>query len=254
MIGKSELFKTQFKHFISLGYFCSVALELERFGLRNASYPFDWNIVEFTGVIAAINNNFENYFDANFLEQSKKYHNYYRNRQYGVQFYHDFNKYDSLYSQLPAVKNKYKRRIERFYNDIKEPTLFIRYISDEKRNNDGKSIELLWIEQNYEMIFKSLTKYNPNNQIMFWGNNELDSEKIKIYHVQKDKNDVVARKPADKNYDIYNLLNSYNFPNKEHNISIYKQKQRGRIKSKILSKLSFLNLFKQKEYCHDKQY
>ena len=32
---------TDFKHFISLGSFCSVALDLEALGLRDASMPFD---------------------------------------------------------------------------------------------------------------------------------------------------------------------------------------------------------------------
>lgn len=33
-----------FKHIISLGHFCGVAQELERLGLRDASYPFEWLI------------------------------------------------------------------------------------------------------------------------------------------------------------------------------------------------------------------
>lgn len=31
-----------YKHVISLGSFCSPALKIERLGLRDGSYPFDW--------------------------------------------------------------------------------------------------------------------------------------------------------------------------------------------------------------------
>ncbi len=51
-----------YKNIMSLGYFCGVARELERVGLRNASYPFDWIIsTDFKQVIKLIENNFENF-------------------------------------------------------------------------------------------------------------------------------------------------------------------------------------------------
>lgn len=59
-----------FKHYISLGYFCSVALELEKCGLRSQSSPFDWNITwSFKGVIEAINNRFEDALNEQMLFQ-----------------------------------------------------------------------------------------------------------------------------------------------------------------------------------------
>lgn len=39
----------KYENFISLGYFCSVALELQRLGLRSCSSPFDWCISEWSG-------------------------------------------------------------------------------------------------------------------------------------------------------------------------------------------------------------
>ena len=82
----NECIKTKYEHFISLGYFCSVALELERYGLRDGSYPFDWCISDIKGVFELINNNFESYTDYNLLEQNSKEHNHYRNKKYNVQF------------------------------------------------------------------------------------------------------------------------------------------------------------------------
>lgn len=37
-------------NYISLGYFCSIAMDLEKLGLRNESLPFDWVISDFEGV------------------------------------------------------------------------------------------------------------------------------------------------------------------------------------------------------------
>ena len=60
----------EYKHFISLGYFCSVALELERIGLRSASSPFDWCISNYKGVMKAIENRFEDFLNYDYLSQS----------------------------------------------------------------------------------------------------------------------------------------------------------------------------------------
>ena len=40
--------------YISLGYFCSIAIDLEKLGLRTESSPFDWVISDFEGVMLAI--------------------------------------------------------------------------------------------------------------------------------------------------------------------------------------------------------
>ena len=39
-----------YRHVVSLGWFCSVAEEIERLGLRNASYPFDWILTDWQTV------------------------------------------------------------------------------------------------------------------------------------------------------------------------------------------------------------
>lgn len=119
-------------NYISLGYFCSVASELEKLGLRTESSPFDWVISDFEGDINNIKNHFADYLDYIFLSQDKQNREIYKNIKYNICFFHDFNKYTSLKKQLPHVAEKYNRRIERFYKSITSPTLFIRYISDEE--------------------------------------------------------------------------------------------------------------------------
>lgn len=239
-------------NYISLGYFCSVASELERFGLRIMLSPFDWVISDFEGVISAIEHNFRDYLTYEYLFQGRKSHQIYRNTKYKINFVHDFNKYISLEKQLPEVQSKYNRRINRFYEAIKNKTLFIRYISDEEKI-EGKSKELIWIENNYDHIIRILKSFNNDNDILFIANYGVTSEKIKIYNVEKDENDVVARYPFSKNTDLFEKFISINFPDKEQNIKRYKKKRS--IVNRILRKIKGLlkKLFL-KEYIHEKQY
>lgn len=68
---KDNIFETNYKHVISLGFFCSVALELERKGVRDASYPFDWLISDFQGVIKVIENRFYDFLNIDFFLRIK---------------------------------------------------------------------------------------------------------------------------------------------------------------------------------------
>ena len=216
---------TQYKHFISLGYFCSVAMELERTGLRSTSSPFDWLLCNFIGVIDAINHHFEDFLDSNYLFQDAKNHRQYYNPKYGFYFVHDFDKYRSLQDQLPEVVNKYNRRIERFYHSIVEPTLFVRYISDEQQEN-GRSLELQWIEEHYTELINTLQMYNPQNSILFIANTAVTSPVLKIYNVSPDENDIVARKPLEKNQELCKILTDFYYEPRSFNLNIYAQKEK----------------------------
>lgn len=242
--------------YISLGYFCSVATELEKLGLRSESSPFDWVISDFEGVIAAVQEHFSGFLDYEYLVQDKSRREIYKNAKYNIKFFHDFNKYSSLEKQLPAVREKYNKRISRFYRSITEPTLFIRYISDEKTFN-GKATELVWIENNYEQILDILRSYNKENDILFIANEGVSSNVFPIYNVKKDKNDVVSRSPIHNNVELYNRFINIDYPGKQANISRYKVKQKNnrrihnRIKRKMLTIIKHIVL---KEYTHENQY
>ena len=242
------------KHYISLGYFCSVASDLECIGLRNESSPFDWIICDFEGVIKAIQNNFENFLDYEYLLQNRQNLACYLNTKYNVQFYHDFSPYIPLMEQLSFVKEKYCRRIKRFYESISEPTLFVRYISDEQLVN-GSSKELLWIEEHYDEIIMLLKSFNEDNDILFIANEGLQSSKIEIYHVKKDENDVVNRKPIVSTPLLMELFDSFELANREENLLRYKKKRLGRIVFKIKKKTvsCFQKIFMRK-YIHENQY
>lgn len=243
-------------NYISLGYFCSVALELEKYGLRKESSPFDWLITEFEGVITLIENHFKDFLAYEYLAQNKEDRLFYMNTKYRAKFVHDFDKYKPLAPQLPEVQKKFERRIERFYKTIAEPTLFIRYISDEKMV-DGVSEELIWIENNYDYILRVLKMFNEENDIMFIANDGVVSEKIKIYHVAKDENDNVARSPFDKNEELSEMFSQIDTPEKGINLEIYAQKQKR--KNNIVGKVQrgivfYLKKIFLKEYIHEKEY
>ena len=246
-----------YTHFISLGYFCSVAMELERIGLRSSSSPFDWLISDFTGVINVISNHFKDFLDYDLLFQNHQYHQIYRNIKYDLTFFHDFDKYRPLQKQLPAVTIKYNQRIERFYRNIKEPTLFIRYISDEKKDIFNQSVELLWIEDNIKYIKDLLQSFNPENDILFIANMSVISDKIKIYHVMQDENDTVARMPLEKNEELSNLLNGFEYKQRSQNLAYYEKKRQSE-NSFAAKTQSFITRGTKKvflrEYIHNQQY
>lgn len=243
----------EYRHFISLGYFCSVSSELERLGLRDSSSPFDWCISDLEGVKNAIENHFEGFLDYENLYQHKDNLAHYINMRYHISFYHDFNPYVSLEKQLPSVKEKYERRIKRFYQNIEEPTLFIRYIS----NEDGTNKELKWLEENFEKLLKLLQSFNNKNNIIFIANENVISDKIKIYHVEKDENDTVARKFFDKNQELCEFFNSLEYPLRYENLKRYLKKKKNeekslnQVKKKIKKKID--TRFR-KKYVHEMKY
>ena len=194
-----------YNNIISLGFFCSVAQELDSLGLRNASYPFDWLISDFSGVIAVIDNHFKDFLSYESLAQMKVNPKYYINTKYALQFYHDFNAYDPLKKQLRGVQKKYSRRINRFYHNIEYPTLFVRYIQDMN--------ECKWIEENFDYISKLLKSFNNNNEIVFIANNDITSEKLNLFLVEKDKDDTVARKPFSKSDELVSYFQNINYVN-----------------------------------------
>lgn len=192
----------KYEHIISLGFFCSVASELKRIGIRDCSSPFDWVISEdIFKIIQLINNNFKDFLSINYLEQNKNYPNYYKNIKYKIQFFHDFNEHQACEEQLPTIQEKYNRRINRLYENIKEPTLFIRYIYNQQEYDN--------IEKNIDIILKDLKKYNINNNIIFVANSDIKISKLNLFIVDKDKDKPVARTFLEKNKKLEEyLLNS----------------------------------------------
>lgn len=116
---------------ISLGRGCSPALNLRSLKLRTAAYPFDWLISPLTALVNGLQDDFKHLLNNCKLRPDKKG----VIDSYGFQFVHDWPTVnqpvidaintdfitDSIISNewkkaLPQVKEKYRRRIERFKN------------------------------------------------------------------------------------------------------------------------------------------
>ena len=222
--------KKKYDSIISLGFFCSTALELERVGLRSHSSPFDWVLsLRFDKVIELIENNFENFLNIDYLQQYRSNPSFYMNSKYDIHFYHDFNKYKTLEMQIKDIEIKYKRRISRFYESIKNKTLFIRYISSEE--------ECIFIENNLQKILSIIKKYNKENDIIFIINDDIKHNLSSCFSVKKDNDDTVARTFIEKNEELRKFLMSgiYDYENRKKNIKIINTKK---IKQKRLNKFN----------------
>ena len=114
---------------ISLGESCTVSAALQAFGLRNASYPFDWAITPYKSLCQVFEQDFHNFFDSSAISIHSD------NRaiinKYGLIFTHDFPiifyprdlgeenpaSKDVIHPDwinvLPEVQKKYNRRIQR---------------------------------------------------------------------------------------------------------------------------------------------
>ncbi|MBQ7817720.1 MAG: hypothetical protein IJ388_02860 [Oscillospiraceae bacterium] len=233
----------KYKYIVSLGHFCSPAMEFEKIERRPFSLPFDWLITaKLSTVIELINNGFKDFLNEEYLFQLKEYPQYYRNKKYAIDFYHDFSPFISLESQIDEISKKYIRRIERFYNIIKQPTLFLRYITE-------KDVE--YISKDYEYILNSLKAFNPQNDVIFVANNDicLDfSHKVSVFQVEKDLNDCVSRCFLDANKELlqYILSNTEAATTK-------KPKQKNK-RLKLVKKIYKNFRLKLKlVYCHSKQ-
>lgn len=235
----------KYDNFISIGFFCSVALELERVGLRSSSSPFDWLICSVEGMSNLIKNKFDHFLDEDLLLQDSNQRNHYYNPVYNVWFFHEFSKYKSLNEQIGDVQQKYRRRINRFYEQISNPTLLLRYIANET--------ELTWWNEHIDEFTSMVKEYNEGNDILFIANEGLVSDKFFIYNVEPDENDDVARKPLEKNEDLKNLLESFHYSKRQDNLIIYNKKQKNKELRKIKDKfLESKNQLIEKEYIHSK--
>ena len=237
----------RYEYVVSLGYFCSVAMENQRLGMRSMSLPFDWVISsDFKCVLKLLETKFDRFLQAEDLYQESKVNPaYYYDAYNKIHFYHDFFETASLAQQLPNVVEKYHRRIARLYNAIQSPTLFVRYCSD--------IAEMQYINDEYDAIIRTLKTYNADNNIVFVYDQEFVwREGIGAYFVEPDARDCVARTFLQKNSQLkYFILEHVQQNDRSKNLRKYRQDNRKRIVSKVYKKL-FAH-FPKMVYVHDKQ-
>lgn len=149
----------QFSHFISLGSRCYTAMDLERLNLRDKAYPFDWLITPWSGIELAFRSGFSGFLSIENMRQNQKHPSWYLDEKYQFEFRHDFTKHSSISRQIKAISQKYQRRIQRFLQDISEPTLFIRFVESIE--------ECEYLVQNHSNISRMITEPCAENEIIF---------------------------------------------------------------------------------------
>lgn len=252
----NKLSKTKFTNVISLGFFCSVAGDIESLGLRTGSGPFDWVWSTWDGVFRSFKEEFSDFFRKENLYQADVDRSIYADREYNIISFHDFSKYTAFEGQYEIVSTKYKRRIDRFLKQIKEPTLFIRYIwNGEYRGEYSK--ELTHIEEDYMEFVKLIKKYNKDNEVVFVANDDLNTDKIPVFFVKKDKCDAVNRRPLYGNALLLKYLQTMDFDNRQQNLIEYNQKENRKksIVYRVVAKaMLIINKYFRNEYIYMKQY
>lgn len=237
----------KYENIISLGFFCSVASELERLGLRSVSSPFDWILSDFEELMNCMKDDFSDFLKTENLLQYESNPSYYYDEFYKMHFYHDFKPDTPLKYQIDLVSKKYAKRIERFKLDITKPTLFLRYIENQA--------EADYISRNFNEIKIFLTKGNKNNDVIFISNDDINAS-FELFEVEKDENDTVSRMFVNNNKELEYLL-------KSQIIDVRKRKENKKkyyIKKLKKKKKSFLSKFKLKKdsprsvYYHPKIY
>lgn len=190
------------KHILSLGFFCSVASELKRFGLLRKSYPFDWLISHPAATIDLISDHFSFFLDPDYLVIDEVYPYIIHNTKYKVDFYHDFEIGQPITKDLINIQTKYRRRIKRFYSALNEGSLCVRYMIDQKECD-------FW-ENNFEKLVSLLRTFNVNNDVILIANNDVISDKLPIYFVEKDKGQSIALFFINKNINLFIKLIFFN--------------------------------------------
>lgn len=230
----------QFERIISLGFFCSVALELEKYGRRDRSYPFDWVISDIHSINNLMKNDFTDLFSEELLYRNSDYPYIIHHKNYTFDFYHEFDSNLSIESQIKSVESKYRRRINNFYTNIKTPTLFIRYLLYDELP--------FWTEKENELMLQ-LKKFNKDNSVLLIANRGVtfDHEKltegvVALFEVDPNEKDTVSRNFLQDNKHVRDFILTINYPNKvkTKNYYVFFLKKVKTTTIKIFTRLGFL--------------
>ena len=193
----------------SLGFGCGMARLLKRLGLRMTSGPFDWIVgPNFEYRIELILNDFKDFFNKDDLvlyddksnefrpEDPNRHTDTYSNKVNGFIHPHDFMEGDDFETTYPIVLDKYNRRIERFYEYLKDTNkrVLLTYLSfsvlDDKAIYEcyknlverfGKHISLLIFNHKPNLDYETIEKrYLDENLVVYELNTVLYDEEGKL--------------------------------------------------------------------------
>jgi hypothetical protein len=172
---------------IPIGSNCSIAYQLNKYGLRKESYPFDWCCMNINQLIKILENDFEDFEDFTVQKLSinhMDYKEFYKptyiiTNKYGVKMAHELCNLDNL----DIFRETLKRRIIRFRNiNDKQEIIFIRIelkrLSQTNFENKYKKL--------VEILNKKFTNFNQKFKLIVITNvitnNYIFNDNIHIYN------------------------------------------------------------------------
>lgn len=213
--------------FYSIGTNCYTAKTLRSKGFRITSGPFDWiKNGSFDERINLIVNDFEDFLNKEDLKFNKDEANgqpYYANLKTDCHFIHDFSDKIPFDEDFISVKDKYDRRISRFYDYINksQKTLLV-WMSDKEivavdeliqaqkllSEKFKKNIDLLVIENDDNLKLGECKKQEINSNIV------LFKTKIKNLFEEDDEIRTEVEKVFDEIFSEYalNKISTLSFP------------------------------------------
>ena len=171
---------------ISLGERCATAMALKSSGITTKTYPFDWSAgilwdkcgnCGLLGKVNLICNNFKDAFCLEDFEEAyyeEPANRYVRNRRTGLQYAHDFPWEKTIKDYFPEFLAKYKRRVNRLYEDInKSNNILFVFITRENHNLPVEDIKL---------GYEKLSNKFPDKNIHFFimqSTDDCNAEEVK---------------------------------------------------------------------------
>ena len=152
--------------YISLGHDCSVAYRLQQLKLRKVSLPFDWiRCNELKYITYCIGNKFqiihEDWSDTQGTSKCTI-----KNTDYNFVFPHD---------DIDDFIPKYKRRIERFYDILKNDKIKKIFIRLSKKDETKELLELTQLLNIYTKNYDIFTHvYDKHKKYETWKKDEID--------------------------------------------------------------------------------
>ena len=179
--------KKKYNIIYSIGQDCACATYMKKARIRCCSGPLDWlTNTGFENRINLILNDFENFFiKEDFKVMPKptafpadKDNEYYENKKTGLYFWHDFPASVDFETIFPLVKEKYNKRIKRFYDNIaNEEKVLLIYFSHGNLCEDTKVKEL---------CNRVCEKFNKKIDFLLIGYDEsIEGEDVKCYNLQE---------------------------------------------------------------------
>jgi hypothetical protein len=151
--------------FISLGANCAPARHFERNHLTEAFFPFDWCISEVESVYKALEEDFHGYLKQENLKifelAPNVTHRTFRDTYYKIIYPHDFSRDKEPLHDYEQIRNKYYRRIDRFYRALslgKKVYFFRTGITKEEAKKLNALIRNKFPNLNYTLIVISDTE------------------------------------------------------------------------------------------------